>query len=257
MVRVWFSLARGVVLESIRRKELYVIAILGFLIIAAAGALGFFGIQGLEIFAKDLSASVLGGFSTMIAIVTASRLVPDEIRNRTLYPLLSRPISRFDFLAGKLLGAILVSWLGFGILAALTSVALAMFQVQFEPVMLQYLVAKAMGLALLCSVSVALSCFMTPPAATTMSFVLAFGSGLITRAFTMAYETADAGTQTIFRLVNAMLPQYGLYDFGSRASNIGWGPVQGWVLWALLGYLVAYGGGMMTLSWLKFRRQAL
>ena len=67
--RVWWSLAKGVVLESLRRKDLWVIAILGFLIIAAAGALGFFGISGLETFAKDLSVTVLGMFSTMVAIL--------------------------------------------------------------------------------------------------------------------------------------------------------------------------------------------
>ena len=37
------ALARSVVLESIRRKDLWVVAILGFLIILASSALGFFG----------------------------------------------------------------------------------------------------------------------------------------------------------------------------------------------------------------------
>jgi uncharacterized membrane protein len=80
------ALARSVVLESIRRKDLWVVAILGFLIILASSALGFFGFDGLQVFAKDLAVTVLGLFSTIIAILTSCRLIPDEIKNRTLYP---------------------------------------------------------------------------------------------------------------------------------------------------------------------------
>ena len=88
-------LARSVLLESLRRKDLWVVAILGFVIIIAASTLGFFGFDGLEIFAKDLAVTVLGLFSTIITVLTACRLIPDEIKNRTLYPLLARPITRF------------------------------------------------------------------------------------------------------------------------------------------------------------------
>ena len=83
-LRAYKALARGVILEALRRKDLWVVAILGFLIISAAGALGFFGIEGLEVFAKDLAVTVLGLFSTIVAVLTASRLLPDEIRQRTL-----------------------------------------------------------------------------------------------------------------------------------------------------------------------------
>ena len=178
-LRIWRAIARGVLLESVRRKDLWVIAILGFIIILASSVLGFFGVAGLEVFAKDLAVSVLGLFSTIVAVLTSSRLLPDEIRNRTLYPLLARPITRFDLLMGKLIGAVLATWIGFLCLSALTGLALASFHVQFESVMLQYLVAKMMGLVVLCTVSLTISTYMTPQAAATMSFVLAFGSSMM------------------------------------------------------------------------------
>jgi ABC-type transport system involved in multi-copper enzyme maturation permease subunit len=254
---VWKALARGVVLESLRRKDLWVVAILGFLIMLTAGALGFFGFDGLEVFAKDLAATVLALFSTIVAVLTASRLVPDEIRQRTLYPLLSRPISRFDLLIGKLLGATIVTWIAFLMLAALTAVALAMFKVQFEMIMVQYLLAKMMGLVVLCAVSMMLSVYMTPSAAATMSFVLAFGSGMIIRALGMAYEASSPAMQMLFKGLNAVMPQYGLFDLGGRAANIGWPMAPWWVLGALAVYMVCYSGGMLVISWTRFRRQAV
>src|SRR5436853_3024925 len=168
-LRIWKALARGVLLESLRRKDLWVVAILGFLIICAAGALGIFGINGLEAFAKDLGVTVLGLFSTVMAVLTSCRLLPEEIKQRTLYPLLSRPISRFDLLVGKWIGAVIVTWIAFLVLTILTAGALLSFHVSFEPIMLQYVLAKMMGLAVVCAVSLAMGTFMTPQAAATLS----------------------------------------------------------------------------------------
>ncbi|MBX3119066.1 MAG: ABC transporter permease subunit [Fimbriimonadaceae bacterium] len=256
-IQVWKALARGVWLESIRRKDLYVVGILGFLIVVSASALGFFGLNGLEAFAKDLSATVLGLFSTIIAVLTASRMLPEEIKNRTLYPLLSRPITRFDLLMGKLIGSVIVTWTGFLILTTLTGLALMMFHVHFEATMLQYIVAKMMGLVVICSISVMLSTYMTPAAAATMSFVLAFGSAMILRGLTMAYDGAAPAVQGIFKFVTMALPQVHLFDFGSRVANSNWGLVPSWVMGFLFAYMVIYSGAMLSLSWWKFRKQAV
>lgn len=256
-MRTWLALARGVALESLRRKDLWVVAILGFLIVISAGAIGFFGSKGLESFAKDVASTVLGGFSSVMAIVTAARLMPDEIKNRTLYPLLARPISRLDLILGKLTGAIFVSWVAFLLLGVLTLAALSTFGVRPEPLMLQYALAKMMGLVVVCSVTLMLSLIMTPSAAITTAFILVFGSNMISRALVMASETASPNQIQVFQVINGALPQTSLYDLGSRLANNGWGPVPMWVMTALLGYMVAYSAAMVALGWAKFRRQAV
>lgn len=250
------ALARGVVLESIRRKDLWVVAILGFLILASAGALGLFGIKGLELFVKDLAVTVLGLFSMILAVVTSCRILPDEIRNRTLYPLLARPISRLDLLVGKYIGAVVVSWIGFLALVALTGVALATFGVGFEGVMVQYVIAKMMGLAVICAVGLCLSAYMTPNAAATLSFLLVFGSTIFTRALQMA-SAEQPGFVWLFRGLNAILPQVHLFDLGGRAVYVNWSPAPLWVMAALAGYMLVYVSATIGLGWLRFRRQAL
>ena len=257
MIRIWWALARGVLLESLRRKDLWVVAILGFLIVAAAGALGFFGISGLETFAKDLAVTVLGMFSTIVAVLTASRMLPEEIRQRTLYPLLARPITRLDLLIGKFLGSVLVTWIAFLLLAALTSVALIGFHVRFEAIMGQFLLLKMFGLAVVCAVSLALSAYMTPQAASTLSFVIAFGSSMLIRAFTLAYEHSSPAIQWVFKFLNAILPQYGQFDLGGRVANTGWAPVPMWIIGVLVAYAFVYSASMVLLGWARFRKQAL
>jgi len=254
---VYKALARGVVLESLRRKDLWVVAILGFLILIGSSALGFFGMSGLQVFVKDLAVTVLGGFSTIVAVLTSTRMLPEEIKQRTLYPLLSRPITRFDLLIGKLIGSILVTWLAFLILSVLTAVALIGFHVRFETIMLQYAIAKMMGLALMCALGVTLSVYMTPAAAATTGFIFTFGSSILVRGLTSAYDTATPAMQFSFKFINALLPQFTLFDLGGRAANVGWGPVPLWVMGFLFGYLLLYASGLTALAWTKFNRRAI
>ncbi|HLO99946.1 MAG TPA: ABC transporter permease subunit [Fimbriimonas sp.] len=251
------ALARCVILESLRRKDLWVVAILGFVIILASGALGFFGFDGLQIFAKDLGISVLGMLATIIAILTASRLLPEEIRNRTLYPLLSRPITRFELLLGKLAGAVAVSWISFVILSVLTGVALLIFKVQFEWIMLQYLVLKMLGLVVICSMTIAFSAYLTPAAAATMSFIFAFGSPMIIRGLTMGFDPSNPISKTLFPIINGVLPQVQLFDLSGRAVYPNFGLVPIGVVGFLVLYAVAYSSTMLGLGWLKFRKAAV
>ena len=248
------ALAHSVVLESLRRKDLWVVAILGFLIILAAG---FFGFDGLEIFAKDLAVTVLGLFSTIIAVLTSFRLVPDEMKNRTLYPLLARPITRFDLLIGKLTGAVVVTWISFLILCALTAVALMIFHVTFTVIMLQYVIAKMIGLVVICAMSMTLSVYLTSNAAATLSFVIAFGSPMISRALTMSSAHADSATKTLYAAINGILPQVQLFDIGGRTVYPNWTPVPLWVLGFLLAYGAINSSAMLGLGWLKFKKQAI
>ena len=255
--RIYWSLAKGVLLESIRRKDLWVIAILGFLVLAGSSALGFFGVSGLEVFVKDLAITVLGLFSVVIAVVTSTRVLPDEIKNRTLYPLLARPITRLDLILGKFLGAVLVTWTGFLMLAATTGLALVVFKIPFEAIMLQYILGKMMGLAMVCVVGIALSVYMTPPAATTMGFVLTMGAGSISRALVLGYAGASWPVQLTFKFVNAILPQVQLFDFGSRTVYFNWSPVPLWAMGTLTAYLIMYSVAMLGLTYHKLKRQTL
>jgi len=255
-VLVWKSLARGVVLESLRRKDIWVVAILGMLAILSAGSLGFFGFDGLQMFAKDLGLTVLSLFSTIVAVLISSRQLPDEIKNRTLYPLLARPVSRFDFLFGKLIGSILVSWISFALLAVLVAVALSLFGVAFQAILLQYALLKMAGLVIICALSLMLSAQMTPSAATTLSLVLVFSSGMMTRGLTMA-ALGNREMAWLYTSVAAVVPQLGLFDLSSRAVNEHWSLVPLWAVSVLLGYMAIYGAAMLAISWAKFRRQPL
>jgi hypothetical protein len=106
-------------------------------------------------------------------------------------------------------------------------------------------------------VSLALSTYLTPQAAATLSFILAFGSSMIVRGLLMGYDAGNPFTSWLFKLINAALPQFSLFDLGGRAANSGWAPVSLGVMLFLVSYMAIYCSGMIALSWAKFRRQAI
>ena len=88
-----------------------------------------------------------------------------------------------------------------------------------------------------------------------MAFIFAFGSGLIVRALVMAGQASHS--KELFATFNALIPQFGLFDLGGRVANEGWSPVGLWVVGVLAGYAILYSGAMLTLGWLRFRKQAI
>jgi len=123
--------------------------------------------------------------------------------------------------------------------------------------MAQFMVAKMMGLALVCALGLTLSIYMTPAAAATTAFIFTFGSTIIVRALTSGYETAGPAMQIVFKFLNAILPQFTLFDMGSRAANVGWSPVPFWVMGFLFGYWILYSSGLIALSWARFQKKAI
>lgn len=57
-------------------------------------------------FVGNFTSGALGFFGAVIAVTSVCQLLYSEIENKTVATLLARPVSRFDFIAGKLLGEV-------------------------------------------------------------------------------------------------------------------------------------------------------
>ncbi|MDX1932556.1 MAG: ABC transporter permease subunit [Capsulimonadales bacterium] len=253
---IWRSLAFAAILESVRRKDLYVAVILAGLMIAAAALMGKFGVQGLEMFLKDVTLNVINLFSVLLAILFAARQIPEELTRRTVYPLLARPISRFDLIFGKFLGAFLMSSLGLILFAAIGVGALACLGLSLGSIFWQYLLLRFLSLALICAMSVMLSLLMTPSATVTLAILLAIGSQTFSQAILLAYGPASETGKGLMRVSYYVLPHLDLFDL-SKKVGYGWKPIDAWVLRDLFLYAMAYTIVFLLVAALRFRRQTI
>ncbi|MBI1839937.1 MAG: ABC transporter permease [Verrucomicrobia bacterium] len=98
------AVASVVILEMIRRKDVYVLLFLTALITLALGAVNFFGDPKIARYLKEVCLALIWVSSLVIAVFTAARQIPSEKESRTLFPLLAKPISRAQVMLGKFLG---------------------------------------------------------------------------------------------------------------------------------------------------------
>jgi ABC-type transport system involved in multi-copper enzyme maturation permease subunit len=104
------ALSGVVIKELCRRKDFYVLFVLTALITLLLGAVNFFNDPKIVRYLKDICLLLIWLSSLVIAITTAARQIPSERENRTIFPLLAKPVTRGQVIAGKFLGC----WLACG-----------------------------------------------------------------------------------------------------------------------------------------------
>jgi hypothetical protein len=111
-IRLW-TIARNTMTEMIRQMFFYILVI--FAVVVLASSLYFADLSSVEIdrvkFIKDFCLAAIKLFGVMIAIVGTAQLLPMELDNRTIYPILAKPVYRGEFLFGKFLGLITLLFL--------------------------------------------------------------------------------------------------------------------------------------------------
>ncbi len=254
-VQITKALITAGTLETLRRKDIYVVLILAVLMVLGASTFRFFGVRGLEIFIKDIAFTALGVLTTILTVMIAGRQLPEEMSRRTIYPLLARPITRGQLLFGKWATAFATAGLSFVILAFTMVLVLAGLGILLKPIFVQYLLLKLLGIGWLCAMVVALSVYLTPSANITLSLILAFGSGLFNRLLLMAHW--ESGLDALWlNLLYGILPHYDFFDMGKKVVY-DWAMVPWWVVGAMALYAFVSGAIWLLIGWLKFRKQVI
>jgi ABC-type transport system involved in multi-copper enzyme maturation permease subunit len=90
--------------EAVRDRVLYNLVFFVLLLVAMAPLFGQISIGVQRVLLVNLSLSAISIFGTVISIFVGISLVSKEIEKRTLYPVLSRPVGRGEFIVGKYFG---------------------------------------------------------------------------------------------------------------------------------------------------------
>ena len=106
-MRAISTVAINVFRESVRDRVPYNLVLFSVLLIASSFLLGQLTAgQDVKI-VKDLGLAAISVFGLFIAIFIGIGLVSKEVERRSIYALLSKPVSRSQFIAGKYLGLVL------------------------------------------------------------------------------------------------------------------------------------------------------
>lgn len=90
--------------ESYRKKFLYILLFLSAIIMISAFLFDPFNIGVQPPVLLDICLTALGFFGLVLTFALFLTAIPNEIEKKTLYPLITKPINRSDYLWGKYLG---------------------------------------------------------------------------------------------------------------------------------------------------------
>ena len=115
-----FAITTNTLTELTRLKVFYVVLIFALLLIGSSVFMARLTFQQEFQILKDISLGAMSIFTSLLAIIATARLIPQDIEDRTVYTILAKPVPRFEYIAGKLVGVLLL-------LAISTLVMSAMF----------------------------------------------------------------------------------------------------------------------------------
>ncbi len=253
-----FALANVVIKELCRRKDFYVLFVLTAVITLAMGSVNFFNVPNIVRDLKEICLLLIWISGLVIALTTTARQIPAERENRTIFPLLAKPVTRGQIIAGKFLGC----WLAVG-------VSLAVFYFFFTVIsssregawpVLNYFQAfwlQWMMLAVVIAIVLFGSVVFTSPAENvTICFFIVIGILLLGGHLNQVALRQVEPVRTIAYTVYFLIPHLEWFDLREFV-------VYHWALISWLDCLLAtiyaavYTALFLFATWLVFRRKPL
>lgn len=199
------TIAIGVFADVLRKKVLYVLLLFAMALVLAIPALPSFGVGVRVDLFRDLALGLASLFAVVIAIAVGVGQIPSEVERRTVYNVLSKPVSRTAFVAGKLLGVVLTM---FVVVLAMVTIAFAATRAYFGTADGGLFIA---GWAIFLEASVvgafvvAASTFATPPI-TTMLAVVFYFVGHVKSSLSSTLPSTEGVAALPGRLLSYLLP---------------------------------------------------
>lgn len=127
MIRRIAAIAAVTWTELVRLKVFYFLVIFAVLVIGNSFFLARFSFEAQFQMLKDIALGAMSIFSALIAILAASGLLPKDMEDRTIYTILAKPVSRVEYILGKLSGLLLLLALSIFLMGAVFAVILTLF----------------------------------------------------------------------------------------------------------------------------------
>lgn len=246
-MRVIYRIAAATFHEAWRRRFLNAILIFAVLIIGFSWSLAYLQ-PGAELkLLIDIGLGSIRFFGMLIAIFLGVRLISDEIEKRTVHTILTKPVTRAQFLLGKFFGSLatvfsnlLLMGIAFYIVFAVKAPGFVEAGTETGPqgspgIATDFLYAnigKAIGLTfaemtVLTALAVMASTLFSWIMAAVFSFFVYFAGQVADFFKTLAGRAEETGpfSQLVFSFVYAILPHFEVFDMREaiiQGNYVGW-----------------------------------
>jgi ABC-type transport system involved in multi-copper enzyme maturation permease subunit len=214
------ALAHNTFREAVRNKILYALLFFAVLLIGSGSVVSSLSYVERERILQDVGLAAIRLFGVVIAIFVGIQLVHREVERRTVYTILSKPISRGEFLLGKFTGLTLTIWLQTACMAiAFACVSLAA-GAPLASQHLAFLLLLSAELALVVALATLFSSFSTPM----LAGLFTCGTWMIGQLTRDLREIGAASGVPSLRMVTEglfrVLPDLQGFDLATEAAHL-------------------------------------
>lgn len=207
-----YALAANTFREAIRNKLLYALLGFGILMIGSGVVVSTLSYVEVDEILQDVGMGAIRFFSAGIAIFVGIGLIHNEVDRRTIFTILSKPVSRSEFLIGKWAGLTFTVWLEL----ALMGVAFALVsKLAGAPLGLDHALAVLLiGFELMVLVAVAtfFSAFTTPMLAALFTVGLWIIGHLSRDLYALGQQSDVQSVTRISEFVFVLMPDFEVFN---------------------------------------------
>lgn len=248
-----FAIATNTYREAIRDRVLYLLLVFGILSILAAKILGYVSIGDELKIIKDISLASISVFGTLIAVFVGTNLIYKEIDKRTIYTILSRPISRRTFVLGKYLGLVMLVGTTTICMATFAAIYIVILGGTLDSMFLAAVILIYWKLLLITAFSVLLSSLTSPILGAIIvltGYFFGHATGIL---IDLPPQLAGTSTETIGKLIYFVTPNLSNFDIWQDYAN-GVAVSMDFVGWAII-YGTIYTGFVLYLATIAFENK--
>jgi ABC-type transport system involved in multi-copper enzyme maturation permease subunit len=205
--------------EAVRSKLLYTLLFFALVLICASLVLAGISYVERDRILQDIGLASIRFFSVAIAIFVGVGLIHKEVDRRTVYTILSKPLSRGEFLIGKYVGLVATIWLQTAIMvAAFAAVSL----LQGAPLGVGHAAVfalLAMELAVVVAIATLFSAFTTPMLATLFAGGVWIAGNLTRNLRDLGADSELGLARQLTALLYGVLPDLASFNLSIEAAH--------------------------------------
>jgi len=148
--------------EGAKDKIFYAIVVFAIIIMGSSRFIATLSVGQIDKITKDLGLATISLLGLLIAIFVGTKLVYEEISRRTIYTIISKPVTRSQFILGKYFGLLLIIGMTLTILTVFFSLVVYLNSNTLDAHLLKAIGLAFFELALITSVAIFFSTFTSP-----------------------------------------------------------------------------------------------
>jgi len=203
----------------------------------------------------DFGLGMLSISSMAISIFVGATLLPREIDSRTVYMAISRPVPRWAFISGKLLGLLTVSMVNFLFLSLVTLIVVALMNGEITQSLFVAIAFTFLESLLLLLVVVCASLLMNPFLSGSVGALLLMLGHAVKESQTLTFAKHRPSLMLVLKFYHAVLP--GFYKLNFKEFVIYQESIDTNYILGSLGYGLSYSMFLLFMIIFLFNKKSL